>query len=118
MANFTKVKLSGAGSQNLPLQVYLSDALGATTLHTTGTSSSTLDEIWIWAANDSAIAVPDVRIRSGGTLWYRGPVAANTTQLLVAGAIIAGDGSAGTVIEGFVTGSYTAYIFGYVNRIS
>jgi hypothetical protein len=120
MATFTKLQLSGASAFNAPIGVSNSGGMGmATTLHATGTSNTTLDEVWIWCANDTATDATDIRVRfAGGNNYFKGTVPANTTVLLLGGIILKGDGSSVATLEGWEGGSTTVSFFGYVNRIS
>lgn len=123
MATFTKVKLSGAGTTNGPINAYGGTPGGSVTLHTTDTSSSVLDEIWIyaWSQNGSDMYL-DFEI-NGTTMFsanfnvYANGL--NTPQLVIPGFVLSGNGTTGTTIKVVDTQfSGTTFIMGYVNRIS
>lgn len=124
MATYTKIKLSSAGTINAPICAFDGVNYGApVNIHTTGTSSTVLDEVWLWAWSkyNSDMAL-DFEIAGVTTFSSNHSVYANginTPQLIIPGFIIAGTGSAGTsikVIDQQFSGN--AYIFGYVNRIT
>ena len=64
MATFSKVLLSGS-TQGKAIKVAATTSTG-TTIHATGTSSSVIDEVWLYAYNSSASAVV-LTIQYGGT---------------------------------------------------
>lgn len=124
MATYTKVKLSGASATNGPIPTLVIPNFGQpVTIHTTGTSSSVLDEIWIyaWSKYNSDMwmdfAIDGVTQFSSN--FSVSALGINTPQLIIPGLILSGDGTNGatiTVTDQMMNGS--AYIMGYVNRIS
>jgi len=64
MATYTKVLLS-ASSQGQPITVVQTASTG-TTIHATGTSSTTIDEVWLYANNTSTSPVL-LTVQFGGT---------------------------------------------------
>jgi hypothetical protein len=114
MPTYTKTKLSGAGVRNGALYVqYATDVLA----HETGTSSTVLDEVWLWAHNHGIIPA-QIRIDIG-TLRLQPMVPPSTTVLVLAGHPISGTGSATTQVllsDWLYQGEPT--VFGYVNRIT
>ena len=123
MATFTKVKLSGAGTTNGPICAYGGTPGGSVTLHTTGTSSSVLDEVWIYAWSQyGADMYLDFEINGVTAFSSNFNVYANglnTPQLVIPGFVLSGDGTTGTTIK-VVDQQFSGivYIMGYVNRIS
>jgi hypothetical protein len=111
MATYEKVKLSGAGTTNAAINTtYGSDML----IHATGTSSTILDEVWLWVSNTDADYSAEITV---------GPVRAlippRTTILVIPGHPISGTGSAATQIRfNDISLSATTLTFGYVNRIT
>ena len=119
MANYSKLHLSGStGGQ--PILVSASSTPG-TTIHTTGTSASDLDEIWLYANNTSASAVK-LTIEYGGTASPNNLIeiaiaAESGLVLVIPGLLLSGDGSAGRVVRAFAATGQVINITGYVNRI-
>lgn len=121
MATYTKVHLSGStGGQ--PVKVVSTTGDPGTLIHTTGTSTAAIDEIWLYANNTSAsevkltveyggVSSPDNRISV--------PIAAEAGLVLVIpGLILSGTGSAGRNVRAFAATTNVINITGYVNRIS
>ena len=120
MATFTKVLLSGS-TQGKPIKVVQTATLG-TTIHATGTSSSIIDEVWLYAYNSSTgpivltvefggASVPDQNIKIDI------PPTSGLT-LVVPGLILTGTGSAANTITAFAGTADVVTVSGYVNRIS
>lgn len=65
MATFTKVKLS-ASTDGRPVKVAATAIATGTTIHTGSSTSTTYDEVWLYAQNTSASAVK-VTVGWGGT---------------------------------------------------
>jgi len=120
MATFTKVPLSGQVDGS-PILV-VATASSGTAIHTTGTSASIYDEIWLYAYNSSTAAVA-LTVQYGGTtspdddLKITIPSLSGLT-LVVPGLILAGTGAAGNVIRAYAGTASVITVSGYVNRIS
>jgi hypothetical protein len=120
MATFTKVLLSGStGGQ--PIKVVATASTG-TLIHTTGTSTSTIDEVWLYANNTSASQV-NLTIEYGGTTSPDNQIvvaipSASGLSILLPGLVLTGDGSVGRNIRAFAGTTNVINIVGYVNRIS
>lgn len=120
MATYTKVHLSGStGGQ--PIKVVATATTG-TTIHTTGISSTDIDEIWLYANNTSASEVK-LTIEHGGTAspdnLIEIPIAAEAGLVLVIpGLILSGTGNEGRSIRAFAATTNVINITGYVNRIA
>ena len=120
MATFTKTQLSG-GSQGKPIKVAATASTG-TTIHATGTSSSVIDEVWLYAYNSSTGPVT-LTIEYGGTtapdqnIKIDVPATSGLT-LVVPGLILTGTGAAANTITAFAGTTNVITISGYVNRIS
>ena len=120
MANFTKVNLSGS-TQGRPIKVVATASTG-TTIHATGTSSSIIDEVWLYAYNSSASSVV-LTIQYGGTSAPDDEIkltipATSGLTLVVPGLILTGTGSAANTVRAFAGTTNVIMISGYVNRIS
>lgn len=120
MATFNKVQLSGStGGQ--PILV-AQTATAGTLIHTTGTSSSVLDEVWLYAYNDHTADLL-LTIEYGGVTspnnLIRQTVTTRAGLILVApGLLLAGDGTSGRNIRAFAASANLVTIVGFVNRIS
>lgn len=120
MATFSKVTLSGS-TQGKAIKVVATASTG-TTIHATGTSSSIIDEVWLYAYNSSAAAVT-LTIQYGGTTAVDNDIklsipATSGLTLVVPGLILTGTGSAANTIYAFAATTNVITINGYVNRIS
>ena len=120
MATFTKVKLSGS-TEGKAIKVVQTASTG-TTIHATGTSSSIIDEVWLYAYNSSASAVT-LTIQFGGTTAVDNDIklslpAASGLTLVVPGLILTGTGSAANTVYAYAGTTNVVTVSGYVNRIS
>lgn len=120
MATFTKTLLSGS-TQGKPIKVAATASTG-TTIHATGTSSTTIDEVWLWAMNTSTSAVKV-------TLQYLGTTSPDQDievtvpgesglMLVIPGLVATGTGSAANTIYAYAATANVITISGYVNRIA
>jgi hypothetical protein len=120
MATFTKALLSGS-TQGKPIKVVATATTG-TTIHATGTSSSIIDEVWLYAYNSSTGPVL-LTVEYGGTtvpdqtISITIPSTSGLT-LVVPGLILTGTDPAGNTITAFAGTANVITISGYVNRIS
>ena len=120
MATFTKTLLSGS-TRGRGIKV-AATATPGTTIHTTGTSASTIDEVWLYAYNGHSSDVL-VTIEYGGTTspddTIKVTIPKQSGLVLVApGLTLTGDGSAGLVVKAFAATADVVTIHGYVNRIA
>jgi len=120
MATYTKVLLS-ASSQGQPITV-VATASSGTTIHATGTSSSIIDEMWLYANNTSSSPVL-LTVQFGGTASPQNskPITLAPQSgdvLIVAGLPLTGDGTNATTTRAFAATASVVTISGYVNRIS
>lgn len=120
MATYSKQLLSGS-SQGQPITVVQTASTG-TTIHATGTSSSTIDEVWLYANNTSTSPVL-LTVQFGGTSSPQNskpitlaPQAGDV--LIVAGLPLTGDGTNAKTVYAFAATASVVTISGYVNRIS
>lgn len=119
MAAYSKVHLSGS-TGGRPVKVVATTSAG-TTIHSTGTSSTIIDEVWLYATNTSASAV-SLTLEWGGTTNPDDRIIASippsSTVTLIPGQILSGTGAAARTIGAFAGTTNVINIFGYVNRIT
>ena len=120
MATFTKTTLSGS-TQGKAIKVAATASTG-TTIHATGTSSSIIDEVWLYAYNSSASAVT-LTIQYGGTTAVDNDIKLSIPPtsgltLVVPGLTLTGTGSAANTVYAYAGTTNVVTISGYVNRIS
>jgi hypothetical protein len=120
MATFTKVPFS-AQTDGQPIKVVATASTG-TTIHTTGTSASIFDEVWLYAYNSSTGPIA-LTIQYGGTATPDDDIkitipSQSGLTLVVPGLILAGTGSAGNTIAAYAGTANVVTVSGYVNRIS
>ena len=120
MATYSKVVLSGS-TQGKAIKVAATASTG-TTIHATGTSSSIIDEIWLYAYNSDTTARL-LTVQFGGTTSVdddiRVTIPAQSGLVLVApGLVLTGTGSAANTVRAFAATANVITIHGYVNRIA
>ena len=120
MATFTKVALSGS-TQGKAIKVAQTASTG-TTIHATGTSSSIIDEVWLYAYNSDSGPLT-LTIQYGGTTAVDNDIkvdipATSGLTLVVPGLILTGTGSAANTVYAYAGTADKITISGYVNRIS
>lgn len=120
MATYVKTLLSSS-STGAPTTVVATASTG-TTIHTTGTSASVIDEIWLYANNTSTSPVL-LTVQFGGTgaVQHAKPITLAPQSgdvLIVAGLPLTGTGSAASTVAAFAATASVITISGYVNRIS
>jgi hypothetical protein len=119
MATFEKLILSGS-TNGRAIKVAATASAG-TLIHTGSTTTTVLDEIWLYAQNTSATAVK-LTVQWGGTTAVDDDieitVPGESGLVLVApGLLIKGAGTA-LVVRAFAGTTNVITIHGYVNRIS
>lgn len=120
MAVFSKQLLSGS-TQGRAIKVAATASVG-TTIHTTGTSSSIIDEVWLYAYNSSSGPVT-LTIQYGGTTAVDNDIRLDIPPtsgltLVVPGLILTGTGAAGNTVAAYAGTTNVITISGYVNRIA
>jgi hypothetical protein len=121
MATFSKQILSG--STNGRGIAVVATATTGTTIHATGISATTLDEVWLYANNVHSSAVT-LTVEFGGTTvtsdLIQQSIAATPSGLVLicAGLLLRGTGSAATTVTAFASVASKIEIFGFVNRIA
>jgi len=122
MATFTKVLPSGS-SQGKAIKIAATTSGSAgTTIHATGTSSSIIDEVWLYAYNSASTATT-LTVQWGGVTAVDNEIklsipATSGLTLVVPGLILTGTGSAANTIAAYAATTNVITISGYVNRIS
>jgi hypothetical protein len=119
MATYSKVHLSGStGGRAIKISATASTG---TTVHATGTSSSIIDEVWLYATNTTTLSIT-LTLEWGGTTSPDDRIVAaippNSTVTLIPGHILSGTGSAARTITAFASTTNVINIFGYINRIT
>lgn len=120
MATFSKQILSGS-TQGKAIKVVATASTG-TTIHATGTSSTIIDEVWLYAYNSSTGAVT-LTIQYGGTTAVDNDIKIDIPPtsgltLIVPGLILTGTGAAANTVYAYAGTTNVITISGYVNRIS
>lgn len=120
MATFTKVALSGS-TQGKAIKVAATASTG-TTIHATGTSSSIIDEIWLYAYNSSSGPVT-LTVQFGGTTAVDNDIKIDVPPtsgltLVVAGLILTGTGAAANTVYAYAGTANVITLSGFINRIS
>lgn len=115
-----KTLLSGS-TNGMPIKVVATATTG-TTIHATGTSSSVIDEVWLYATNTSTATVT-LTIEFGSTTAPDQNIilsipSKSGLSICVAGLTLTGTGSAARTITAFAASANVINIVGYVNRIS
>jgi hypothetical protein len=120
MATFTKVPFS-AQTDGQPIKVVATASTG-TTIHTTGTSASIFDEVWLYAYNSSTGPIV-LTVQYGGTATPDDEIkitipSQSGLTLVVPGLILAGTGAAGNTVAAYAGTANVVTVSGYINRIS
>ena len=117
MATFTKTLLSGS-TNGKAIKVAATSTAG-TTIHTAVSGTSSLDEVWLYAHNSSAVAVK-LTLEWGEATAPDGNIEINigaegTGLVLIAPGILLQNS---LVIKAFAATTNVVTITGYVNRIA
>lgn len=120
MATYSKVLLSGS-TQGKAIKVAATASPG-TTIHSTTTSGTTVDEVWLYAYNSHSAAV-NLTIQFGGTTSPDNDIvlsvpASSGLTLVVPGLPLTGSGSAAATVAAYAGTANVVTITGYVNRVS
>jgi len=120
MATYTKIPLS-VQVDGTPVKVVATASTG-TTIHSTGTSASIIDEIWLYAYNSSTAAIL-LTIQYGGTATPDDDIkitipSQSGLTLVVPGLILSGTGAAANSVYAYAGTANVITLSGYVNRIS
>lgn len=119
MATFSKQILSGS-TGGRPIKVAATASPG-TTVHATGVSATTIDEVWLYATNtdttDRKLTIQFGDTTSPDDLIELEVVAESGLVLLVPGLPLVGTGAAARTVRAFCASANVVTILGYVNRI-
>ena len=121
MATYSKVALSGGAADGPGIELAI-DSGTFTTIHTTTTTATTLDEIWLYAQNTDT-SDRKLTLKFGGTddpddlIEVTIPTEAGLV-LVVPGLILAGKASTGLILLGACAVASKMTVYGYVNRIT
>ena len=119
MATFSKIALSGSTDGKM-IKV-AATATAGTTIHTGSTTTSTYDEVWLYAVN-SDTSSRKLTIEWGGTsspddlIEFTVP-AESGLYLIVPGLVIKGNATA-LVVRAFCASANVVNVAGFVNRIT
>jgi len=121
MATYSKVALSGGAADGTGIELAI-DSGTFTTIHTTTTTVTTLDEIWLYASNTDTDD-RKLTLKFGGTddpddLIEYTVTAESGLALVVPGLFLAGKASTGLILLGAAAVASKVTVFGYVNRIT
>jgi hypothetical protein len=119
MATFTKNILSGS-TNGRAIKVAATGSSG-TTIHTGSTTTTTIDEVWLYAVNSDALQVK-LTVQWGGTTAVDDDIELNVPAesglvLVVPGLLIKGAGTA-LVVRAYADTANVVTIHGFVNRIT
>ena len=120
MATYSKQFLSGS-TQGKSIKVVATASPG-TTIHTTGTSATAIDEIHLFAHNSSTSSAT-LTIQFGGTsspddeIKLTIPAQSGETYV-IPGFILSGNGTAGLSVLAYASVANVITVNGYVNRAS
>ena len=121
MATYSKQLLSTSPSGR-PINI-TATGTNVQEVHTTPASSSSLDEVWLYATNPTTSDVMFSLLYGGSgfnnDILFEGVIEAYAGSVLICPGLIAkGDGTSGFPIYGNVSIPSGVNVFGYVNRIS
>lgn len=121
MANAV-AKIPFSGSTQGQAVLVVATATAGTTIHTTGTSATVIDEVWLWLFNSTTADVVT-------TIEFGGATAPNQNIVLtvpfrsglvlaVPGLPLLGSGAASLTVKAFAATASVVTVSGYVNRIT
>lgn len=119
MGSIAKLPLSGS-SQGKPILIAATASTG-TTVHATGTSSTIIDEVWLYCTNNDTIS-RNITIEFGATGTGNQITASipakSGLSILVTGLVLTGTGSVASTITAFSNVTNVISISGYINRLT
>lgn len=122
MASFSKLQLSGSTGGLGVLINSGSSGVAGPTIHTTGTSSSVLDEVWLYAVNydttDRKLTIQFGGVTAGTNEIEQTITAESGLVLVVPGFVLSGTGSVGRTISAYAATNTSIVVYGFVNRIA
>lgn len=122
MATFSKLALQPAGSTGTGLGIKVAaNATPGTAIHTASTTTSTIDEIWLYAVNTSGSAVK-LTIQWGETTAPDGNIEVTVQPeaglvTIIPGLLLQGNATA-KVVRAFAATADVIVLHGFVNRIT
>jgi len=122
MATFTKLALQPAGTTGTGLGVKVAaTATPGTSIHTASTTTTTVDEIWLYAVNTSTSAVK-LTIEWGEATAPDGNIELTIAGeaglvLVIPGLLLQGNATA-KVVKAFAATANVIVLHGFVNRIA
>jgi hypothetical protein len=122
MATFTKLCLQPAGTTGTGLAVKVAaTATAGTTIHTASTTTTTIDEVWLYAVNSSASSVK-LTIEWGQADAPDGNIELTVLPeaglvTVIPGLLLQGNATA-KVVRAFAGTANVIMIHGFVNRIT
>jgi len=122
MATFSKLALQPAGTTGTGLGIKVAaTATAGTAIHTASATSTTIDEIWLYAVNSSTSAVK-LTIEWGEATAPDGnielTIAAESGLVLVTPGLVLQGNATAKVVRAFAATTNVILIHGYVNRIA
>tara|TARA_R110000868_G_scaffold134107_1_gene345991 strand:- start:1065 stop:1439 length:375 start_codon:yes stop_codon:yes gene_type:complete len=121
-STFTKLALQPAGTTGDGLGILVvATATAGTAIHTASTTTTTIDELWLYAYNDHSSSVV-LSVEYGGVTSPKDVIKSTLTSqaglvLICAGLVIQGNATA-KVVRAFAGTASKVSLFGYVNRIT
>lgn len=119
MANATALIPFSGSTQGKPIKVVATGTLG-TTIHTTGTSATVVDQVWLYAFN-SDTADRTLTIEFGGATAPDQNIVTTIPfktglVLVVPGLILLGNGTVALVVSAFASSANVVTVSGWVYR--
>ena len=123
MATYSKEFFTGCATDQGGTGIALAIDSGTfTTIHATPTTTTTLDEVWLYAVNshsaDLKVTIRFGRIEEPEDYIETTVTAESGLVLLVPGLILQGMASTGQIILGAAATGDEVAVYGYVNRIT
>jgi hypothetical protein len=120
MATFTKEFLSGSDGGR-PIKLTGTNTNASVLIHTTGTSNTVIDEVWLYAVNRDSVD-RTAYIQFGGTtepddLLTIAIEPNSGLYVASAGLPLTGTGSSGRTINAYASAANVVSVVGYINRI-
>lgn len=118
MGTISKLALSGS-LQGRPIQINITGSNG-THIHTTTTSSTIVDEIWLYATNNDTVQ-RNLTVEYGATGSASeisvGIPSKSGLSIVLAGSILTGNDVSGSRISAYASVTSSISVIGYVNRL-
>jgi archaellin len=122
MATYTKLALQPAGTTGTGLGVLVAaTATAGTAIHTASTTTTTIDEIWLYAVNTSSSSVK-LTIEWGEATAPNGNIEVTVLPeaglvTIIPGLLLQGNATA-KVVRAFAATANVIVLHGFVNRIT